>query len=62
MFVLADRYVLYMAFSRAVARDDHPAWVRAVYSFAPLRRPDLALYFRVPMEVSIEGWISSETR
>ena len=27
-------------------------WVRAVYIFAP--RPDLALYFRVPIEISLE--------
>src|SRR5439155_217039 len=51
MIVLADRYV-YTAFSRDVARGVHPAWVRAVYSFAP--RPDLALYFRVPIEVSLD--------
>jgi dTMP kinase len=50
MIVLADRYV-YTAFSRDVARGIHPAWVRAVYSFAP--RPDMALYFRVPIEVSL---------
>jgi dTMP kinase len=51
MLVLADRYV-YTAFGRDVARGVHPAWVRAVYSFAP--RPDLTLYFRVPIEVSLE--------
>src|SRR5262245_45467799 len=51
MIVLADRYV-YTAFGRDVARGVHPAWVRALYSFAP--RPDLALYFRVPIEVSLE--------
>jgi dTMP kinase len=50
MIVLADRYV-YTAFSRDVARGVHPAWVRALYSFAP--RPDLALYFRVPIEISL---------
>ena len=50
MIVLADRYV-YTAFARDVARGVHPDWVRAVYSFAP--RPDLALYFRVPIEVSL---------
>jgi dTMP kinase len=50
MIVLADRYV-YTAFSRDVARGVHPAWVRAMYRFAP--RPDLALYFRVPIEVSL---------
>lgn len=51
MVVLADRYV-YTAFARDVARGVHPEWVRGVYSFAP--RPDLALYFRVPIEVSLE--------
>ncbi|MGD9765111.1 MAG: dTMP kinase [Candidatus Binatia bacterium] len=51
MVVLADRYV-YTAFARDVARGVHPDWVRAVYRFAP--RPDLALYFRVPIEVSLD--------
>lgn len=51
MIVLADRYV-YTAFGRDVARGVHPEWVRAVYSFAP--KPDLALYFRVPIEVALE--------
>jgi dTMP kinase len=51
MIVLADRYV-YTAFARDVARGVHPEWVREVYSIAP--RPDLALYFRVPIEISLE--------
>ncbi len=51
MIVLADRYV-YTAFARDAARGVHPDWVRAVYSFAP--RPDLALYFRVPIELSLQ--------
>lgn len=51
MIVLADRYV-YTAFGRDVARGVHSDWVRAVYGFAP--RPDLVLYFRVPIEVSLE--------
>ena len=55
MIVLADRYV-YTAFARDVARGVDPEWVRAVYSFAP--RPDLALYFRVPIEVSLERLLS----
>lgn len=50
MVVLADRYV-YTAFARDVARGIHPAWVREVYSFAP--RPDLVLYFRVPIEIAL---------
>jgi dTMP kinase len=51
MVVLADRYV-FTAFARDVARGVHPQWVREMYSIAP--RPDLALYFRVPIEVSLE--------
>jgi dTMP kinase len=51
MIVLADRYA-YTAFARDVARGVHPQWVRELYSFAV--KPDLAMYFRVPIEVSIE--------
>src|SRR5688572_943027 len=51
MIVLADRYA-YTAFARDVARGVHPQWVRALYSFAV--RPDLAMYFRVPIDVSID--------
>lgn len=50
MLVLADRYV-YTAFARDVARGVDPEWVREVYSIAP--RPDLTLYFRVPIDVSL---------
>jgi dTMP kinase len=59
MIVLADRYV-YTAFSRDVARGVHPAWVRAVYSFAP--RPDLSLYFRVPIDVSLDRLLSGRAK
>jgi dTMP kinase len=59
MIVLADRYV-YTAFGRDVARGVHPAWVRAVYSFAP--RPDLALYFRVPIDVSLERLLAGRAK
>ncbi|MBA2564406.1 MAG: thymidylate kinase [Gemmatimonadetes bacterium] len=51
MIVLADRYA-YTAFGRDVARGVSPRWVRALYSFAV--RPDVALYFRVPVDVSLE--------
>jgi dTMP kinase len=40
------------ALSRDVARGVDRQWVRDLYSFAV--KPDLALYFRVPIEVSIE--------
>jgi dTMP kinase len=59
MIVLADRYV-YTAFARDVARGVHPEWVRAVYSFAP--RPDLTIYFRVPIEVSLERLLSGRAK
>jgi len=55
----ADRYV-YTAFSRDVARGVHPTWVRAVYRFAP--RPDLALYFRVPIEVSLNRLLGGRAK
>ena len=51
MIVLADRYA-YTAFARDAARGVDPRWVRQLYSFAV--RPDLAVYFRVPIEVSLD--------
>ncbi len=51
MIVLADRYV-YTAFSRDVVRGVHPDWVRNLYSFAV--KPDLAFYFKVPIEISLK--------
>jgi dTMP kinase len=51
MIVIADRYT-YTAFARDVTRGVDRQWVRDLYGFAV--RPDLALYFRVPIETSIE--------
>ncbi len=51
MIVLADRYA-YTAFARDVARGVDRRWVRDLYSFAV--KPDLSLYFRVPIEVSLD--------
>src|SRR5689334_22646346 len=53
--VLADRYV-YTAFARDVIRGCDRDWVRKVYEFAP--RPDLALYFNVPIDVSVARILS----
>ncbi len=50
VIVLADRYV-YTAFARDVARGVSKRWVRNLYDFAV--EPDLAFYFRVPLEVSV---------
>ena len=51
MIVLADRYA-YTAFARDVTRGVNREWVRDLYSFAV--RPDLTLYFRVPIDVSLD--------
>jgi dTMP kinase len=51
LIVLADRYV-YTAFGRDVVRGVHPDWVRDMYGFAV--KPNLAFYFRVPIEVSLK--------
>jgi dTMP kinase len=51
MIVLADRYT-YTAFARDVARGVDRRWVRELYSFAV--KPDLAVYFRVPIDVSVD--------
>ena len=59
MTVLADRYV-YTAFGRDVARGVDNEWVRAVYNFAI--KPDLAMYFRVPIEVSLQRILIGRTK
>src|SRR6185295_16226189 len=46
-----DRYA-YTAFARDVTRGVDRQWVRDLYSFAV--RPDLTLYFRVPIDVSVD--------
>jgi dTMP kinase len=51
MIVLADRYT-YTAFARDVTRGVDRQWLRELYSFAV--KPDLALYFRVPIDVSLD--------
>ncbi len=55
MVVIADRYA-YTAFSRDTTRGVHPLWVRQLYNFAI--KPDLAFYFKVPIEVSLERLLS----
>lgn len=57
--VMADRYA-FTAFARDVARGVDPNWVRNLYSFAPL--PDLAFYFRVPLDVAVERILSSRAK
>ena len=59
MIVLADRYT-YTAFSRDVSRGVDKQWVRDLYSFAV--RPDLAVYFRVPIEVSLDRLLARRVK
>jgi dTMP kinase len=59
MIVLADRYA-YTAFARDAARGVDPRWVRQLYSFAV--RPDLAVYFRVPIEVSLDRLLARRVK
>ena len=51
MIVCADRYV-FTAFARDVVRGVHPEWVRNMYGFSV--KPDIAFYFKVPIEVSLK--------
>jgi len=57
--VLADRYI-YTAFARDTARGVDGQWVRDLYSFA--RKPDAAIYFRVPIEVAVGRLLSSRAK
>jgi dTMP kinase len=59
MIVLADRYA-YTAFARDTARGVDRQWVRELYSFAV--KPDLAVYFRVPIEVSTERLLARRVK
>lgn len=58
-FVLADRYI-YTAYARDVTRGCNPAWVRKVYNFA--LKPDLAFYFKVPIDISMDRILSGRPK
>ncbi len=59
MIVLADRYA-YTAFARDAARGVDRQWVRDLYDFAV--RPDLTLYFRVPIETSLDRLLTRRVK
>ena len=59
MIVLADRYS-FTAFARDVTRGVDRQWVRELYSFAV--RPDLSLYFRVPIDVSVDRLLARRVK
>lgn len=58
MIVLADRYI-YTAFSRDVVRGVDRQWVRDLYGFAI--KPNLSLYFKVPIEISLKRILTGRT-
>ena len=57
--VLADRYV-YTAYARDATRGCDPRWVRKLYSFAI--KPDIAFYFRVPVDISVDRILSGRPK
>jgi dTMP kinase len=59
MIVLADRYA-YTAFARDVTRGVDRQWVRELYSFAV--KPDLTMYFRVPIDVSLDRLLARRVK
>jgi dTMP kinase len=59
MIVLADRYT-YTAFARDAARGVDRRWVRELYSFAT--KPDLAVYFKVPIDVSVDRLLARRVK
>jgi dTMP kinase len=58
MIVLADRYI-YTAFARDVVRGVHREWVRDLYGFSV--KPDMAFYFKVPIDTALERILSGRT-
>lgn len=59
VIVLADRYA-FTAFGRDVARRVDRDWVRNLYAFA--MQPDIALYFRVPLEIAVQRITSARAK
>jgi dTMP kinase len=59
MIVLADRYA-FTAFARDAARGVDRQWVRDLYSFAV--RPDLTVYFRVTIDVSLDRLLARRVK
>jgi dTMP kinase len=57
--VLADRYI-YTAFARDGARGCPIEWLRNLYRFAVV--PDVAFYFRAPLEIAIRRILSGRPR
>jgi len=59
MLVLADRYI-FTAYARDGVRGVDPQWVRNLYRFSV--EPDVAFYFRVPIEVGMQRILSGRPK
>ena len=57
--VACDRYI-FTSFARDAVRGCDPAWLRMLYGFA--RRPDITLYFRLPLEAALARITAGRTR
>src|ERR687890_2543529 len=57
--VLADRYI-YTALARDIVRGCSKRWVENIYGYAV--RPDIAFYYRVPIEIAVNRIISGRPK
>jgi dTMP kinase len=57
--VLCDRYI-FTSFARDGVRGCDPQWLRQIYGFA--RRPDLTLYFRLPLDTALRRILTGRPR
>ncbi|MBN1610307.1 MAG: dTMP kinase [Polyangiaceae bacterium] len=57
--VACDRYI-FTSFARDAVRGCDPGWLRRLYGFA--RRPDVTLYFRLPLETALARILEGRPR
>jgi len=57
--VLCDRYI-FTSFARDGVRGCRPDWLRNMYGFA--RIPDITLYFKLPLKISLERILSGRPK
>ena len=57
--VACDRYI-FTSFARDAVRGCDPGWLRKMYGFA--RRPDVTLYFRLPLDVALSRILEGRPR
>jgi dTMP kinase len=57
--VACDRYI-FTSFARDAVRGCDPSWLRNMYGFA--RRPDVTLYFRLPLDIALARILEGRPR